>query len=382
MNNRAALKLTTARTTPSGRSIQAEGIARHRHDKLRLAQQQSSTDVVKEANLARHLMNATMGEAGAGRGRRRTGPLAERDYEPEALNMLKGMSLLQRAVRHAEAVVAAVTWFAALTLGACLATVDAPPAIAIIIDDLGYQPRNDRAAIAIDELVTFAILPYSPHGATLGASLYAAGKEVYLHLPMEARARNELLGPGALTRDMTVAEFRAATHAALAAVPYLSGVNNHMGSLLTSDPERMGWLMDVLADYPWLTFVDSRTTPHSAARAAARDAHIPYLARDVFLDHERDEASIHARLDELLRHAAHHGEALGIAHPRPATLAVLRARLPHIDGVRLVRVSELGDRRACRARLGRASVAAAPPPAQRTDGSTETGYAAHPYAER
>ena len=105
MNNKAALKLTTARYfTPSGRSIQAEGIKPDIViDKLRLTQQASSTEVVKEANLARHLANpedvvdAPAVEAPPGPGTLDPeAPLAEQDYELyEALNMLKGMSLLQ-----------------------------------------------------------------------------------------------------------------------------------------------------------------------------------------------------------------------------------------------------------------------------------------------
>jgi len=105
MNNKAALKLTTARYfTPSGRSIQAEGIKPDIViDKLRLTQQASSTEVVKEANLARHLANpedvvdAPAVEAPPGPGPiDPEAPLAEQDYELyEALNMLKGMSLLQ-----------------------------------------------------------------------------------------------------------------------------------------------------------------------------------------------------------------------------------------------------------------------------------------------
>jgi len=240
---------------------------------------------------------------------------------------------------------------AALALSACVQAGAGPPPIAIIIDDLGYQPRNDRAATEIAGLESFAVLPFTPHGRALGERLYAAGKEVLLHLPMEAHSRNELLGPGALTAAMSKSEFSVAARAAIESIPHLSGVNNHMGSLLTGDPERMRWLMAVLADYPWLVFVDSRTTGGSAARAAATAAAVPFLARDVFLDHERDPRQIHARLDELIRHAQTRGDALGIAHPRAETLAVLRARLPGLTDVRIVRVDELRELRDCRARL-------------------------------
>jgi len=102
MNNRAALKLTTARYfTPAGRSIQAEGIKPDIViEKLRLAEAAGADgDVVKEADLERHLDNPAEAKAAAAKGAQDKGeekPLAERDYELyEALNLLKGMALLK-----------------------------------------------------------------------------------------------------------------------------------------------------------------------------------------------------------------------------------------------------------------------------------------------
>ncbi len=115
MNNHAALKLTTARYfTPSGRSIQAEGIKPDIIiDKLTLtAAKSNATEIIKESNLDRHLANPINGEPPkaapadsgntadkdqAAAGEKPTDkPLAERDYELyEALNLLKGMDLLK-----------------------------------------------------------------------------------------------------------------------------------------------------------------------------------------------------------------------------------------------------------------------------------------------
>ncbi|MEX2482497.1 MAG: divergent polysaccharide deacetylase family protein [Gammaproteobacteria bacterium] len=272
-------------------------------------------------------------------------------------------------------------FWAALGLSACIEAAAGPPPIAIVIDDLGYQPHNDRAVTEIAALESFAILPFTPHGRALGERLHAAGKEVLLHLPMEAHSRNDLLGPGALRLTMTEGEFRATAHAALAAIPHLAGVNNHMGSLLTAEPERMRWLMSVLADYPALYFIDSRTTAASAARGAASAAAVPYLARDVFLDHERDIEAIHARLDDLVRHAGRRGDAIGIAHPYAETLAVLRARLPGLTAARLVSIRELYELRACRAALA-ARTSLATPIAHGQRGRQQTEAAADPDTHR
>jgi len=103
MNNKAALKLTTARYfTPSGRSIQAEGIKPDIViDKVRVAKVGGDgNEAVKEADLDRHLERPDEAKpAGTARDGAKDAadepPLAERDYELyEALNMLKGMALL------------------------------------------------------------------------------------------------------------------------------------------------------------------------------------------------------------------------------------------------------------------------------------------------
>jgi carboxyl-terminal processing protease len=104
----SALKLTTARYyTPSGRSIQAEGIVPDIVlEPLKLkAAEAADFKPLKEADLARHLGNideeASQGSRGSqseeakdAEGR----PLAETDYQlSEALNLLKGLSLMHQA---------------------------------------------------------------------------------------------------------------------------------------------------------------------------------------------------------------------------------------------------------------------------------------------
>jgi polysaccharide deacetylase 2 family uncharacterized protein YibQ len=118
-----------------------------------------------------------------------------------------------------------------------------------------------------------------------------------------------------------------------------------MGSLLTGDAEAMGWLMQALSGYPGLYFVDSRTTELSFAESQAERRGLASARRDVFLDHDRDLASIQARFERLLAIARRRGSAIGIAHPYPETLQVLAKRLPQLarQGVELVPVSTLTE---------------------------------------
>ena len=237
---------------------------------------------------------------------------------------------------------------AAWLLTACLAVNEtATPRIAIIIDDLGNQPEQDHAALRFPGPLAYAILPFSPFAHELAEAAKTSGKEVLLHLPMEAETNNHLLGPGALDTSMPQDIFVNTLRDALKSVPNLSGVNNHMGSRLTQDLERMKWLMTELQGIGNLVYVDSRTTPKSVSERAASEANIPFIARDVFLDNRRDEGYIHAQVDALIRHAHAHGEGVGIAHPYPETIAVLIERLAALDSVRLVSLAALLDRGAC-----------------------------------
>ncbi|MGD2055732.1 MAG: S41 family peptidase, partial [Gammaproteobacteria bacterium] len=98
-----ALKLTTARYyTPSGRSIQAEGIIPDIElQSLKVSSIERSIEPLKEADLTGHLENGSKKAAPSG-SKAEGGTDGEEedslidDYQLyEALNMLKGMAILQ-----------------------------------------------------------------------------------------------------------------------------------------------------------------------------------------------------------------------------------------------------------------------------------------------
>ncbi|MEE4376388.1 MAG: S41 family peptidase [Candidatus Competibacteraceae bacterium] len=111
LNNGSAVKLTTARYyTPNGRSIQAQGIDPDiKLQSLKLALKEPTLGSLKEVDLSGHLENdaeiTTDGEAADQASEPSTDekaddakPLAQTDYPLyEALNLLKGLSLLQKS---------------------------------------------------------------------------------------------------------------------------------------------------------------------------------------------------------------------------------------------------------------------------------------------
>ena len=218
------------------------------------------------------------------------------------------------------------------------------PTISILIDDLGYKFKEDVRALALPGPIAYAILPHGPHTEKVSAIAHKKGKDILLHLPMQAEVmdKNEFLGPGALTLNMTREEFVTTLNINIKAVPNLIGINNHMGSLLTRHPGHMQWLMENMRKNGQF-YVDSLTSDDSVAARVAKENNVPYLTRDIFLDHKQDRKSIRQQFMQLIRVAKRNGSALAIGHPHNSTIEVLRKELQNLGkyGVKLVSIKSL-----------------------------------------
>jgi uncharacterized protein len=218
------------------------------------------------------------------------------------------------------------------------------PRLAIILDDVG----GDDARATVDGIfalhysLTVSILPSHPHSTQIAAEAHRRGYQVMLHLPMEA-AGNEIPESRELRPGMSTEDISAELKQMLASVPYAVGVNNHQGSLATSDANLMNELMPLLSARN-LFFIDSRTTSATVAFDTARSDGVRTAFRNVpFLDDVRDVAAIRRQLSLALKDAREKGEAIAIGHPHPETLRALTEMLPEAqaDGICLVHVSEL-----------------------------------------
>ncbi|HJW81775.1 MAG TPA: divergent polysaccharide deacetylase family protein [Acidiferrobacterales bacterium] len=227
--------------------------------------------------------------------------------------------------------------------------------IGIIIDDLGNNLANGERAARLPGAVACAVLPHTPFARSVANAAHAAGKEVMLHLPMASQDAQEP-GPGQLDAGMPPLEMRATLDYDLSTVPHVIGVNNHMGSLLTTQPGAMDWLMRELAQRR-LFFVDSRTDAQTVAADAARRVGVPALERHVFLDDDPVPAAVAAQLERLEQLARRHGYALAIGHPHPVTLAALERWLPQLAerGIQLIPLTSRLARHSPEAKPWRAS---------------------------
>lgn len=217
------------------------------------------------------------------------------------------------------------------------------PIISLIIDDLGEQISVTKRTIALPGRFNCSFLPVTGQAAELAHAAHIQGKEIMLHLPMEAQQHNQRMGDIAFTQHMQFDDFQAMLKLGLARIPHLRGVNNHMGSLLTQVPHSMQHFMASLSEHQPLFFVDSRTTSQSIAASTAENYGIPHVERDIFLDNQRNHAAISQQFERLIRIAEKRGSAVAIAHPYPETLSFLEQTLPQLEarGIILVPISEL-----------------------------------------
>ncbi|MCG8670278.1 MAG: divergent polysaccharide deacetylase family protein [Pseudomonadales bacterium] len=213
--------------------------------------------------------------------------------------------------------------------------------IAIIIDDIGYNRKAGEKAINLPGALTYAVIPFTPFGRSLGEQAHFSEKEVILHLPMESSVRDKL-DDGGITTQQSKYEVKDTLRDSLNKLPFVVGFNNHMGSLLTTDEKAMSWIMEEVSATP-LFFIDSMTNPQSIAYETANEFGVPSLRRDIFLDADPHPVKIEKAFKRLVRIAKRMGSAIAIAHPYPNTLEFLEAKLPklHQHGVVLVNVSEL-----------------------------------------
>jgi polysaccharide deacetylase 2 family uncharacterized protein YibQ len=196
--------------------------------------------------------------------------------------------------------------------------------VALIMDDMGYSLEAINTISDLGKPVTVAIIPYSPLALETANISKENNLEVILHLPLESinnDDRNNI--EGMIYSGMSDEDVIKTVKRNLSQVPYIQGVNNHMGSRITANSRLMEIILELLKERN-LFFIDSRTTGSSVAYNVAQSLGIPSAYRHVFLDGELDEDYIKGQLLELFKQAQRNGFALGICHPTPETLKVLR----------------------------------------------------------
>ncbi len=206
--------------------------------------------------------------------------------------------------------------------GGDLVVETAHPLVAIVIDDMGYNKKTCEALLALDLNLSFAFLPFGPYTRQQASLANRLGRDVLLHFPMEASDSKWKPGLGTVKIAMDYPDIRRIFADNLAAVPYASGINNHMGSRFTQNNRAMRYFMGSMQE-SGLFFLDSRTSRNSVGYSLAKKMGVRTAERDIFLDNVRDPQKIIIQLRKLVDVARRQGFAIAIGHPYPETLQAL-----------------------------------------------------------
>jgi len=216
------------------------------------------------------------------------------------------------------------------------------PKVAFIIDDLGYETEIAIKMMELEFPLTLSILPFLQYSEYVAEEGKKNNQEIMLHLPMEPSNSFANPGPGAIKSYMSEEEIRQTVRGCIFNIPYVIGVNNHMGSKITEDREIMKIVLEEIRRYD-LFFIDSITTQNSIAYQVAQEMGVKTAVRTVFLDNESDMEYIKGQMLEAQEIALRDGEAIAIGHSRINTFYVLKRMIPELikAGIEIVPVSEL-----------------------------------------
>ena len=210
--------------------------------------------------------------------------------------------------------------------------------LAIVIDDFGYRPHYENQVLAMPSAISVAVLPNAPHAHEMATKAHNGGHQVLIHLPMapqQAAAGKDTLRP-----DMSSDEIDRIIRDAYNKVPYAVGLNNHMGSAMTSSLYGMLKVMQALERYN-LYFLDSMTIGNSRDACRSGNGRESHQAQSI-LDDSQNEADIRMQFNRAVQLARRNGSAIAIGHPHPSTVRVLQQMLPGLPAdITLVRPSDL-----------------------------------------
>jgi len=110
--------------------------------------------------------------------------------------------------------------------------------LSLVIDDLGYSIEQAKKVLRLPENHTFAIIPETTYSKKNARFAHQNGHEIMLHMPMQS-STDLIIESTALNDQMSEQEITDSVISMMKDVPYIKGINNHMGSRLTE----LGYVM-------------------------------------------------------------------------------------------------------------------------------------------
>ncbi len=198
--------------------------------------------------------------------------------------------------------------------------------LSIVIDDLGSNIDQISAFTSLEFPITFSILPDKKYATKLATLGHYAGKEIFLHQPMEDKEKKFIERSSLLISD-TKEEIKAKVTRNIKKVPFAVGLNNHTGSGFTANSSGVERFLEVLIEEePNMAVLDSVTSGKTVLHDKALIYNFKTAKRNVFIDNIQKEEEILKQLDLALSMALNNPNrhVIAIGHPHRETIRALK----------------------------------------------------------
>ncbi len=188
--------------------------------------------------------------------------------------------------------------------------------ISIVVDDFGTIGGELLSGfLALDKEVCFAIFPDEQYSVQTMNLAKEQGRITIIHIPMEPIGYPEVNpGKNPILVQYDTHQIDKILSRAIEQLPYCEGVNNHMGSLATTDEDVMNAVMATLKKHNKF-YLDSRTSNVSVAYSVAQKNHLRSYRNDLFLDSPNiSQSTMDAKLNQIIELSNRNQNVIAITH--------------------------------------------------------------------
>ncbi len=185
--------------------------------------------------------------------------------------------------------------------------------LCFVFDDGGQNIDHLKKFLTLPFPITVAVLPQITHSVESANMVRNSGNELILHQPMQSINNSINPGPGAITPDMTDDQIIAQLFVNINQIAPIAGMNNHEGSGITADAEKMAVILQ-MASENGIYFLDSRTNVETQVPYVAKELGYTYFERNIFLDNEKTRENALSELKKGLALANKNGSVIMIGH--------------------------------------------------------------------
>ncbi|AAX17265.1 divergent polysaccharide deacetylase family protein [Borrelia hermsii] len=164
------------------------------------------------------------------------------------------------------------------------------PEFYLIIDDVGYDEFMLDEFMKIDLNINFSIIPFLPKSMDFYNKLTSKNKITMIHFPMQSKYKNSIEKFHININDNEFA-IRKKIEKTFQTYSNAKIMNNHMGSLITSNEDIMQIILIKLKEENRY-FFDSLTTQESISEKTGKNIGILVEQRDIFLDNKDNEKAV------------------------------------------------------------------------------------------